>query len=128
MSDYNFRGISQSNRGPSVTAYSETRYTVNPNFQFYAGSQYWAVTLPTSPTAEVDLYGGIRPTIDNAFIRPLINLRREEIRAWLRQRSIPWREDESGERLLVSPATRLPARCVRPEEAGGGSGSEHHEN
>src|SRR5438477_6211336 len=39
---------------------------------------------------------GIRPTIDNAFIRPLINLRREEIRAWLRQRSIPWREDESN--------------------------------
>jgi hypothetical protein len=47
MSDYNFRGISQSNRGPSVTAYSETRYNVNSNWQLYAGSQYWAVTLPT---------------------------------------------------------------------------------
>jgi uncharacterized protein (TIGR02001 family) len=62
MSDYNFRGISQSNRGPSVTAYSETRYTVNPSWQFYAGSQYWAVTLPTNPTCECDIYGGIRPT------------------------------------------------------------------
>jgi uncharacterized protein (TIGR02001 family) len=62
MSDYNFRGISQSNRGPSVTAYSETRYNVNSNWQLYAGSQYWAVTLPTNPTCECDLYGGIRPT------------------------------------------------------------------
>jgi hypothetical protein len=61
MSDYNFRGISQSNRGPSVTAYSETRYTLS-NWQLYAGSQYWAVTLPTNPTCECDLYAGIRPT------------------------------------------------------------------
>src|ERR1043166_7558634 len=62
MTDYNFRGISQSNKGSSVTAYSETRYTVNPNWQIYAGAQYWAVTLPTNPTCECDLYGGIRPT------------------------------------------------------------------
>ncbi len=62
MSDYNFRGISQSNKGPSVTAYSETRYNVNSNWQLYAGEQYWAVTLPTNPTCECDLYGGIRPT------------------------------------------------------------------
>ena len=47
MSDYNFRGISQSDRGPSVTAYVETRYNVNPNFQLYYGNQYWAVDLPT---------------------------------------------------------------------------------
>ena len=59
MSDYNFRGISQSNRGPSVTAYSETRYNVNSSFQLYLASQYWAVTLPTNPTAEVDIYGGV---------------------------------------------------------------------
>src|SRR5262245_30311245 len=62
MSDYNFRGISQSNRGPSVTAYSETRYNVNPSFQLYLLSQYWAVTLPPNPTAEVDIYGGFRVT------------------------------------------------------------------
>jgi len=62
MTDYNFRGISQSNKGSSVTAYSETRYTVNPNWQLYAGSQYWAVTLPSNPTCECDLYGGIRPS------------------------------------------------------------------
>jgi len=62
MSDYNFRGISQSNRGPSVTAYSEGRYNVNPSVQLYLASQYWAVTLPTDPTAEVDIFGGIRFT------------------------------------------------------------------
>jgi hypothetical protein len=62
MSDYNFRGISQSDRGPSATVYSETRLNLNPNFQFYVGSQYWAVKLPTAPTAEVDFYGGVRPT------------------------------------------------------------------
>ncbi|MBX9773687.1 MAG: hypothetical protein K2Y71_04665 [Xanthobacteraceae bacterium] len=62
LSDYNFRGISQSNRGPSVTAYSEARYNVNSSFQLYLASQYWAVTLPTNPTAEVDIFGGFRVT------------------------------------------------------------------
>ena len=66
MTDYNFRGISQSNKGPSVTAYVETRYTVNPDLQFYYGNQYWAVTLPTNPTCECDFYGGVRPTIGGA--------------------------------------------------------------
>ena len=63
MSDYNFRGISQSDRGPSVTAYTELRYNVNSNFQLYAGSQYYAVDLPTHPSCECDFYGGARPTI-----------------------------------------------------------------
>jgi Bacterial protein of unknown function (Gcw_chp) len=63
MSDYNFRGISQSDRGPSATTYVETRYNVNPSLQLYAGSQYWAVDLPTHPTCECDLYAGFRPTV-----------------------------------------------------------------
>jgi uncharacterized protein (TIGR02001 family) len=63
MSDYNFRGISQSDRGPSATTYIETRYTVNPSLQLYAGSQYWAVDLPTHPSCECDLYAGFRPTV-----------------------------------------------------------------
>jgi uncharacterized protein (TIGR02001 family) len=62
MTDYNFRGISQSNRASSATAYAETRYNVNANWQLYAGSQYWAVSLPTRPSCECDFYGGIRPT------------------------------------------------------------------
>src|SRR5262245_4236865 len=63
MSDYNFRGISQSDRGPSTTAYVETRYNVNPSLQLYWGSQYWAVDLPTHPSCECDLYAGLRPTV-----------------------------------------------------------------
>jgi uncharacterized protein (TIGR02001 family) len=63
MSDYNFRGISQSQRGPSGTVYSETRYNVNKDLQLYVGSQVWAVDLPTNPSCECDFYGGIRPTI-----------------------------------------------------------------
>jgi uncharacterized protein (TIGR02001 family) len=63
MSDYNFRGISQSDRGASVTAYVETRYNVNSALQLYAGSQYWAVDLPTHPSCECDFYGGFRPTV-----------------------------------------------------------------
>jgi tRNA(Ile)-lysidine synthase len=40
---------------------------------------------------------GIRPKTANHVIRPLLNLRREEIRASLRQRGIPWREDASNQ-------------------------------
>ncbi|MCC6889292.1 MAG: hypothetical protein IT536_12225 [Hyphomicrobiales bacterium] len=64
MSDYNFRGISQSNRGPSATVYSEGRYNATSNIQFYLATQYWAVTLPTNPTAEVDIFGGVRLSMD----------------------------------------------------------------
>jgi uncharacterized protein (TIGR02001 family) len=63
MSDYNFRGISQSQRGSSVTAYTETRYNVNSSLQLYAGSQYWAVDLPTNPSCECDFFAGFRPTV-----------------------------------------------------------------
>jgi Bacterial protein of unknown function (Gcw_chp) len=70
MSDYNFRGISQSNRGPSATVYSETRYNASSAIQFYFASQYWAVTLPTNPTAEVDIFGGARFTA-GAFVLDL---------------------------------------------------------
>ena len=62
MSDYNFRGISQSDRGPSATAYFEPRFNVNANWQLYAGIAGSAVKLPTDPTAEIDFYAGVRPT------------------------------------------------------------------
>jgi hypothetical protein len=62
MTDYNFRGISQSDRGPSATAYFEPRFNIHPNWQLYAGIQGWATKLPTDPTGEFDFYGGIRPT------------------------------------------------------------------
>ena len=63
LSDYNFRGISQSSKGSSGTVYSETRFNAVPNMQLYLGQQAWAVALPTRPSCECDLYGGIRPTV-----------------------------------------------------------------
>jgi uncharacterized protein (TIGR02001 family) len=65
MSDYISRGITQSNHQPSATAYGELRYNFDSNWQAYAGTQFWSVKLPTDPAAEVDLYGGIRPTFGN---------------------------------------------------------------
>jgi uncharacterized protein (TIGR02001 family) len=64
MSDYNFRGISQTARGPGGTVYIEGRYKPVKDVEWYAGSQVWTVKLLTDPTAEVDLYGGVRLTWD----------------------------------------------------------------
>jgi uncharacterized protein (TIGR02001 family) len=61
-SDYNFRGISQSDLGPSVNAYFEPRFNINPNLQLYAGIAGASVKLATDPAAEIDFYAGIRPT------------------------------------------------------------------
>lgn len=63
QSDYNFRGISQTDRGPGVWAYVEPRCKVHPNIELYAGIWGWSTKLPTTPTGEFDIYGGIRPTI-----------------------------------------------------------------
>jgi len=62
QSDYNFRGISQSNKGPSAYAYVEPRCNITKDIQLYAGIWGWSTSLPTTPTGEFDLYGGIRPT------------------------------------------------------------------
>jgi uncharacterized protein (TIGR02001 family) len=62
QSDYNFRGISQSDRGPSVGAYFEPRFKLMPNVELYVGIGGLSVKLPTTPTAEVDFYGGARFT------------------------------------------------------------------
>lgn len=58
MSDYNFRGISQSARGPSANIYGELRYG-----WLYGGAAFWTTKLPTRPVGEIDLYAGIRPVI-----------------------------------------------------------------
>jgi len=39
---------------------------------------------------------GIRPTTSSHLIRPLLNIRRDEIREYLAARKIPWREDSSN--------------------------------
>jgi uncharacterized protein (TIGR02001 family) len=67
-SDYNFRGISQSDRGPSPFAYFEPRFNVSKDFQLYAGIAGYGVDLATNPSAEIDLYGGARFTFGPASL------------------------------------------------------------
>ncbi|PWB80447.1 MAG: hypothetical protein C3F11_18010 [Methylocystaceae bacterium] len=57
MSDYIVRGISNSAHRPAGNVYGELRYG-----WFYSGLAATNVTLATSPLAEIDIYGGIRPT------------------------------------------------------------------
>ena len=64
MSDYNFRGITQSNHNPSVQGGFEARYNWTPTFQSYVGLSGESIDFPNNAAAEVDLYAGIRPTFD----------------------------------------------------------------
>jgi uncharacterized protein (TIGR02001 family) len=62
LSDYVFRGITQTNHQASVTAYFEPRYNVNKDLQLYVGTSTENVSFTNRAAAEVDIYGGIRPT------------------------------------------------------------------
>jgi hypothetical protein len=62
MSDYHFRGITQSNHRPSVTAYFEPRYNLNDSLQGYVGLSGESITFANRAASETDFYGGIRPT------------------------------------------------------------------
>src|SRR6266478_370203 len=62
LSDYVFRGVTQSNHQPSVTAYFEPRYNVNKDVQLYIGTSTESISYANRAAAEVDIYGGIRPT------------------------------------------------------------------
>src|SRR6516162_6960041 len=64
MNDYNFRGITQSRHQPSVQGGFELRYTFNPQWQTYAGISGESIDFPNHAAAEIDFYGGIRPTFD----------------------------------------------------------------
>jgi uncharacterized protein (TIGR02001 family) len=55
MSDYIYRGISLSARGPSVSSAVEVA-----RGWFYVGGQAYTVRLPTDPAAELTVTGGIR--------------------------------------------------------------------
>jgi uncharacterized protein (TIGR02001 family) len=61
-SDYMFRGITQSGHEPSAAAYFEPHYNVNPNLQLYAGIASESIKFANGAAAEVDFYGGVRPT------------------------------------------------------------------
>lgn len=64
MTDYNFRGITQSAHDPSTQAGFELRYTQSPMWQYYVGTSGESIDFPNNAAAEIDLYGGIRPTFD----------------------------------------------------------------
>jgi hypothetical protein len=66
MSDYIFRGVTQSNHNPSVTAYFEPRYNVNKDLQLYIGTSTESISFANRAAAEVDVYGGVRPTFGAA--------------------------------------------------------------
>src|ERR1039457_4533629 len=60
MSDYIFRGITQSAHKPSVAAYFEPRYNITKDIQLYVGVSGESISFPNRAAAEIDLYGGAR--------------------------------------------------------------------
>jgi uncharacterized protein (TIGR02001 family) len=62
MNDYIFRGVTQSNHQPSVAAYFEPRYNVSKDLQLYIGTSAESISFANRAAAEVDVYGGVRPT------------------------------------------------------------------
>jgi Bacterial protein of unknown function (Gcw_chp) len=64
MTDYNFRGITQSDHKPSTQAGFEWRYNWTSSVQAYAGLSGESIDFPNNAAAEIDVYGGIRPTFD----------------------------------------------------------------
>jgi uncharacterized protein (TIGR02001 family) len=66
MNDYIFRGVTQSNHKPSVAAYFEPRYNVTKDLQLYVGASGESISFANRAAAEVDVYGGIRPTFGPA--------------------------------------------------------------
>jgi uncharacterized protein (TIGR02001 family) len=63
MSDYNFRGVTQSNHQPSTQAGFEARYNFNKDWQGYLGVSGESIDFPNRAADETDFYGGIRPTL-----------------------------------------------------------------
>src|SRR6185369_173375 len=62
-SDYIFRGITQSNHKPSVSAYFEPRFNVTKDLQLYVGIAGESISFLNRAAAEIDLYGGARLTL-----------------------------------------------------------------
>jgi uncharacterized protein (TIGR02001 family) len=64
MTDYRWRGITQSAHRGSVAAYFEPRYNFSSTLQGYLGLSGESIDFPNHAAAEIDVYGGIRPTFD----------------------------------------------------------------
>jgi Bacterial protein of unknown function (Gcw_chp) len=65
MSDYNFRGITQSNHRPSAASYFEPRYNFNNSLQAYLGLSGETISYPNRAPSEIDFYSGVRQTFAN---------------------------------------------------------------
>lgn len=57
VTDYNFRGVSQTDRSVGVQGVAELSYDI-----FYVGAFMASLDLPTRPAGEFDIIWGIRPT------------------------------------------------------------------
>lgn len=68
VSDYRFRGISQSNKDPAFQAGAEGTLAPNDWLTLYAGVWGSSVDFNDGTTAEVDPYGGFRGTFDKLAI------------------------------------------------------------
>ncbi len=64
MTDYNWRGITQSAHEPSTQAGFELRYNQTSSLQWYAGLSGESIDFANNAAAEIDIYGGFRPTFD----------------------------------------------------------------
>jgi uncharacterized protein (TIGR02001 family) len=63
MSDYIWRGITQSAHKPAVEVLTELRYDVSDHLQLYGGASSESVDFPNQAAVEIDLFAGIRPTV-----------------------------------------------------------------
>src|ERR1700692_4958134 len=63
MTDYNFRGISQSNHKPSTQAGFELRYNSTPTLQWYGGISGESIDFPNAAGAELELPAGRRQRV-----------------------------------------------------------------
>jgi len=62
VTDYNWRGVTQSNHNAAVQGYFEPQVNITPDLQLYVG--LWGSSLWTgAANAEFDIYGGLRYTI-----------------------------------------------------------------
>jgi len=62
MTDYMWRGITQSAHKGSVAVYFEPRYNFSDSLQAYSGLSGESIDFPNHAAAEIDAYGGFRPT------------------------------------------------------------------
>ncbi len=57
---------------------------------------------------------GIYPVTKEGVVRPLLDLSRAEIEAWLGERNISWREDDTNQNLSLRPQSPAPRNSSSP--------------